>query len=175
VLTGLYNRRKFSENLQREVIRSNRLKTPLTMLYIDVDDFKSINDTHGHTEGDLVLRNVANMLLETGRHQLDTFYRLGGDEFAAVLPGASEEDAAGIIQRAEQNCRQNHDYLQQLNVSLSFGIAALEEGESADQLIKRADDKMYTSKSKRSSVGEHSSVMILRPDSSTSVSVKTHH
>ena len=94
-LTGLANRRLFDESLQREVARSQRLATPLSLLVLDVDHFKQVNDTYGHQTGDAVLREVADALVANTKNY-DVAARYGGDEFVVLLPGCSREDAMGV-------------------------------------------------------------------------------
>jgi PleD family two-component response regulator len=85
-LTGLYNHRHFYERLEREVARARRYGTPVSMLMIDMDDFKAFNDRHGHLAGDVVLREFAQMLSSELRQRLDVAARYGGEEFAVILP-----------------------------------------------------------------------------------------
>jgi diguanylate cyclase (GGDEF)-like protein len=145
-LTNLYNRRKFSQDLEWEVARARRLNNSLALVYLDIDKFKKINDEHGHHCGDAVLVEVAKLLQKSGRQRVDMFYRLGGDEFAVILPGADEQEAQHVIQRKLRNEYQSHNFLQKLRVSFSFGIAGMRTTESPEELLKRADEAMYSNK-----------------------------
>ena len=142
-LTGLYNRRKFAIDLEREVARARRLGTSLSLVYIDIDKFKLINDKFGHNGGDFVLTEVANLLKKSGRKYVDLFYRLGGDEFAVILPGADESEAHNVVQRKLHAQQKSHHHLQRMGVSLSFGVADLRSHEQSQELLERADTAMY--------------------------------
>ena len=97
-LTGLANRRLFDESLQREAARSQRLATPLSLLVLDVDHFKQVNDSYGHQTGDAVLREVAEALVANTKN-FDVAARYGGDEFVVLLPGCGREDAMRVADR----------------------------------------------------------------------------
>ncbi len=97
-LTGLANRRLFDESLQREAARAQRLGTPLSLLVLDVDHFKQVNDSYGHQTGDAVLCEVADALVANTKN-FDVAARYGGDEFVVLLPGCGREDAMGVAQR----------------------------------------------------------------------------
>lgn len=145
-LTGLYNRRKFFADLEREVVRARRLGTALSLAYVDVDAFKAINDRHGHAEGDAVLREVAQLLRAGERRQVDACYRLGGDEFAMLLVGADREEAVRAIHRTAHNRAITCPALHRHSVALSVGVAELHRNESADEFVHRADATMYANK-----------------------------
>lgn len=134
-LTGLYNRRKFDADLTREVERAHRLGTPLSLVYVDVDRFKQINDRLGHVEGDRVLHAVAQALAASVREATDGCYRIGGDEFAVILPGAE----TGEEFKARLESKRFH-------APLSIGMVSLAPGETADRFLRRADAGMYAMK-----------------------------
>jgi len=98
-LTGLPNRRVFHERLDAELARGRREGTPVSLVLFDVDDFKAINDCHGHPAGDEVLRGFARVLADQARRS-DTVCRVGGEEFAAILAGAGADEAAEYARRA---------------------------------------------------------------------------
>ena len=147
-LTGLPNRHLFYERLAQEMKKSKRLNLPLALLFLDLDHFKDINDTLGHTKGDLLLKEMAQRLLACVR-STDTVARLGGDEFTIILPELREPDS---IERLAQ------DILRQLTkpfqlaserayVSVSIGITLYpEDSDDIDVLIKNADQAMYAAK-----------------------------
>lgn len=145
-LTGLYNRRKFMQDIDQQVQLSHRLESTLTLVYLDVDEFKGINDRHGHSEGDTVLRHVATLLEDCARRRVDSGYRLGGDEFALLLPGVSAADAAALVRRACARDGAAQRALQRLRVTLSFGTAQLHRHEDSRMFLRRADAQMYQSK-----------------------------
>lgn len=158
-LTGLFNRRKFFEDLTQEVVRAQRLGTKLSLIYLDVDRFKQINDHYGHAEGDAVLRALARMLSCGERQQLDMCYRLGGDEFAVLLIGANDGEAREALQRSAREGGRRQPVLQRHALTLSFGIAQYRgNGESIESFVQRADRLMY--QTKRNEESERLSVIL---------------
>ena len=145
-LTGLFNRRKFMDDLSRQIEIAHRLTTPLALVYLDVDDFKGVNDAYGHTEGDKVLRQVAQLLRNCARREIDACYRLGGDEFAVLLVGVNEAGATDMIRRASSADGPAQTYLRSLDVTLSFGTAELQPQETLRGFLHRADHGMYRCK-----------------------------
>ena len=149
-LTGLYNRRYLDDTLPRELDRCARSGSPISVLLIDLDHFKTINDTHGHAVGDEVLKRAAAILQQQLRAS-DICCRYGGEEFLMVLPGM---DLDAALTRAE-HCRQlmaHHDWDQELpsvtRVTLSVGVACAMDGDiTQDALIHRADMALYQAKS----------------------------
>ena len=148
VLTFLPNRRKIIVDLQEEVIRANRYSTPLSISLLDLDHFKNINDTYGHTTGDEALRNVSARLREHIRHP-DSIGRYGGEEFLIVLPN-SEIQAAG--EQAERLCQtvrtmQIDSNGHTFGVTISIGVAQYKIGvENWEQFLHRADEALYKAK-----------------------------
>ena len=149
-LTGLSNRRRLMSRLEEEVYRSRRQKSPLSVVMIDIDHFKQVNDQHGHAMGDQVLRNIGEMLLATVR-ATDLAARYGGEELTVVLP---HTDAAGAIQFAEA-LRQRFADLDHvldgvtLKRTASLGVACRdgqEEEPNAEGLLKQADEALYRAK-----------------------------
>jgi diguanylate cyclase (GGDEF)-like protein len=149
-LTGLFNYRYLDIALEAEVRRSARFQTPFSVLFIDLDDFKSVNDRHGHLTGSNVLKQVADCLITTLR-EIDVVIRYGGDEYVAILLGATSRTglmAAERIRRAIDKF--NFTILgsdQKLHLTASIGVASYpEHGGSKDELLKSADENMYFSK-----------------------------
>jgi len=148
VLTFLPNRRKIMVDLQEEVIRSNRYRSPFSISILDIDYFKKVNDNYGHTTGDEVLRSVAARLREQIRHP-DTIGRYGGEEFLIVLPSseveAATEQAARLCQRIRTLQVEANGHI--LSVTVSIGVAQFKVGEENwEQLLNRADTAMYQAK-----------------------------
>ena len=147
-LTGLPNRRLFEDRVEQELVRSRRVGEPVCMFFVDLDNFKTVNDTYGHASGDILIQQVADRLLETVRSQ-DTVARVGGDEFAILLPGLV--DQASINQLAERTLDAVHTpfdiFGEEVVTSASVGIAiAPEHGDTYDDLLNRADEAMYRAK-----------------------------
>lgn len=146
-LTGLWNRRHQLQQLDRaiEVARDDR--EPLTVLWADLDHFKSINDLHGHLVGDRALRHFAEVTTALVRGT-DQVGRVGGEEFLFVLPGATERSALAIVRRLLDGLAASPLMAgsSQVSVSASFGIAQLRPLEDASSLIRRADEAMYAAK-----------------------------
>ena len=147
-LTGLANRRQAEDALASEVSRAARFGGPLAIVIGDLDDFKAVNDEHGHPVGDTVLREFAAVLARSVR-DVDIASRWGGEEFLLVLPGT---DAAGAVRLAQRI----RDYVEgrtlvtpegiPVRVTASFGIAELEDGDAAEQLVASADAALYQAK-----------------------------
>ena len=149
-LTGLFNRRYLDEMLERELSRARREGPPLTVMMLDIDYFKKLNDTYGHQAGDEVLRRLADLLRQNSRAE-DIPCRYGGEEFLLVLPNMGREDA---LSRAEQ---WRHEF-ESMNIvfgqvtmssTVSIGIATFpEHGQTRDTLIEAADKALYAAKHK---------------------------
>jgi diguanylate cyclase (GGDEF)-like protein len=143
-LTGIANRRRFREELERELAAADRYGGCLSLLLIDLDDFKQVNDTRGHAAGDEVLRAVARAL--SGRlRRGDLAARLGGDEFAVLLPQSDEAEAAAVI--ADLKCAIAEE-TRAIPVTASIGSATFHPGEQVD-LLDLADELLYAAKRAR--------------------------
>jgi diguanylate cyclase (GGDEF)-like protein/PAS domain S-box-containing protein len=150
LLTGVGNRRFFQERLTEELNRAARTRTPLTILIIDITNFKMINDTLGHLAGDEALKRVA-ARLQASLRSYDSVFRIGGDEFAVILPQTGEEEALEVAERIRRSiCGEGiAGEGVKLPVCLSVGFASLSGGRlpgNVDRLIKEADDRMYAEK-----------------------------
>ena len=141
-LTGLYNHRHFFKTLESELARLKRQKTSLSLLMLDVDNFKRYNDTHGHVEGDRVLKKIGEIIKHSIRHNVDSGYRYGGDEFASLLIGASLEQALTIAERIRLTIEEAGFK----DVTVSVGLAAFQDGFDLERFVKSADDAMYVAK-----------------------------
>ncbi len=142
-LTELYNSRHFFDQIKRELSRFNRNPSrALSMLLIDIDHFKELNDTEGHQMGDQVLRSLGEIIRVCIRKNVDTGYRYGGDEFVIILPDTDKEKAKVVAERIQKQ----FGSFAFGNTSLSIGITEAKAGEDTKQLLSRADEAMYTSK-----------------------------
>jgi diguanylate cyclase (GGDEF)-like protein len=148
-LTEIYNKRFFLEFLDREVARSSRHRRPLSLVMIDIDRFKTVNDDIGHLGGDYTLREIANLIKPRVRRE-DLFARYGGEEFALILV---EAPLAGALELSERlrGLVEKHAFefdQKSFRVTISLGVAATtgEDGMTATELVRRADEKLYEAK-----------------------------
>ena len=151
-LTGLLNRRIMETVLNREFRRARRYKTPLSLAFLDLDDFKIVNDQHGHECGDSFLKYVAVQLMAMTR-DIDVVARYAGDEFVIILPGTPAEEARKLLQRLQDHFSQN-PMLQgetAIPVSISFGVASITDPGVSDpeSLLSGADSELYGDKKAR--------------------------
>lgn len=144
-LTGASNSRHFNEIVQMEISRLERSQNPFTIAYLDVDNFKTINDTFGHSEGDLVLKTIVSSLKSKIR-KTDLIARLGGDEFALFFPDTDQE-AAQVILTKIQDILNNEMAKHNRIVTFSIGVLTVNLAPpNIDELIKAADELMYSVK-----------------------------
>jgi two-component system chemotaxis response regulator CheY len=152
-LTGLLNRRAFMKRIMQEISRVQREKNPLSLILIDIDHFKYVNDTYGHQVGDLVLQRFAGQLTTSAR-PYDCLGRYGGEEFVVCLPGATGLQAVSVAERIRVQIENMEimlpDDTRSIRITASFGTACYAAGsvESLDLLIKNADDALYLAKDK---------------------------
>src|SRR3954471_3809344 len=149
-LTGLYNHRRFQEAMEDESERARRFRQDMGLVMLDIDDFKSVNDTYGHQQGDLVLREVARILRESSR-EIDAPARYGGEELAVVLPGTDLEGAYNLAERVRSGIESLAlplpDGRGTLRVTASLGVASLVHGVGEPrELLARADAALYEAK-----------------------------
>ncbi len=150
-LTGVYNRRVFEEALDREFTTAARNKWPLSIIFVDLDHFKNINDTHGHQAGDVMLKSVAELLTDTLRDS-DIVARFGGDEFVLLLPGVDVPQVDAVAQRLVERARKatvDDGNGGKLSITLSLGIATGDSKTAfatSQDLLAAADTALYHSK-----------------------------
>jgi len=149
-LTGLYNYRFFSEFLPYEILRAERASAPLSLVMIDVDDFKQYNDGNGHEAGNVVLREVAH-LLAAASQKADITSRYGGEEFALILPSTPKKDAQLVAERLRVRIEEHRFFNQHLQPSgaltVSLGVATFPgDARETGELIRCADRAMYAAK-----------------------------
>lgn len=145
-LTGLYNRRNFDSNLEREFIRAKRYKSELCIAIIDIDFFKKINDSYGHLCGDFILKEVAYLISENFR-KTDMVFRFGGEEFVVILPETPISQVSIPLERLRQTVEQNNFSYNgnKLKVTISIG-AALNNAETTEEFLDNADKALYEAK-----------------------------
>lgn len=144
-LTGVFNSREFHEQLEIEIKRASRLHYPISLAYIDLDNFKRVNDAYGHSTGDVQLKRIAEIIGTTIR-KTDIFARLGGDEFALLLPNLDSEHAKLVFQKVERAVLQG---LAELNspITLSAGVVTFKSTpKNVDDMLRKADALMYEAK-----------------------------
>jgi diguanylate cyclase (GGDEF)-like protein len=148
-LTGLYNYGYFKEALYYEVQKCRRYDAPLSLLFLDIDNFKLINDTLGHLQGDHIMRQVG-AILKKGVRQADLLCRYGGDEFVVLLSQTPVDQAMVLAERLRRLIAQSAliPMDEGLKTTVSVGVSGLEPGMSPDDLIKAADEAHYRAKQK---------------------------
>ncbi|MBV9211543.1 MAG: GGDEF domain-containing protein [Acidobacteria bacterium] len=144
-LTGVANRRYFYELADMEIKRARRHERPFSVTYMDIDDFKEVNDRFGHSAGDMLLRTITETIKSDVR-SIDTVTRLGGDEFAILMPETGSEAARAVVNRIQKSLlkvvRQNG-----WPVTFSIGVATwTNPPRTVDEMVKRADTLMYAVK-----------------------------
>ena len=149
-LTDLYNRRYFDETLEKEVLRARRFKHDLSLMFIDIDKFKHFNDTYGHTEGDIVLQQLGQLIKNRIRNEIDTPCRYGGEEFTIILPDTANSSATAIADRLIRDFKSIKFHIPSKNETvqktISIGIADVNLSNGAKALLDNADKAMYEAK-----------------------------
>ena len=147
-LTGLYNSRHFFDQLDKEIKRSNRYLHPISLIFVDIDNFKEVNDTHGHMIGDKILALIAKRIKSCLRTN-DSAYRFAGDEFTIILPETNSIEAKYVADRILSKFA-NESFLIEgkeiSNITPSIGIAEYQMNEGFQQFVHRADVTMYEAK-----------------------------
>lgn len=143
-LTQMYTRLKIDNLLDEEHYKSNRYKAPLSVILFDIDDFKSVNDMHGHQVGDQVLQEFARITDQTIRKS-DSAGRWGGEEFLVISPHTNKDEAY-ILAEHLREAIEAHSFLHNQQITASFGVATYIEGEEITTLIGRVDKALYTAK-----------------------------
>lgn len=150
-LTSLFNHRQFKRDFLEEVRRAERYQAPLSIIMLDVDDFKKFNDSYGHPNGDIVLRELSQLLRELLR-DCDLIYRYGGEEFIALLPETRLQQALQVAERIRifvetESPRFLTGMTKTHGITVSVGVAAFpEDGDCHETLLKRVDELMYLAK-----------------------------
>lgn len=146
-LTGVNNRACMDQHLEHQVLSSIRHRTPLSMLMVDVDFFKTVNDEHGHVAGDAVLAAVADAIVRCTRDS-DVVFRYGGEEFAVILTNTKSTGARLLAERVRATIEELsiHASDAQIRITVSVGVAQLGPGDSKIDLLERADAMLYRAK-----------------------------
>jgi diguanylate cyclase (GGDEF)-like protein len=144
-LTGLYNRRFFNESLTKSLSSARRHSFTVSLIMVDLDNFKTVNDTYGHSAGDRVLQKFADILRSLARTD-DVYARWGGEEFIILLTHTACDGAADLAERVRSTVESECVHVTSLVVTASFGVVELKEGEDEEALIKRADKALYRAK-----------------------------
>ncbi len=153
-LTGTYNRRHMQHSLEREAALARRNKTPLSILLIDLDHFKAVNDTYGHLCGDNVLRQTANTIGSMAKREIDMVFRYGGEEFLVMLPQTPLLTAVTVAESIRSKIEQTHykigcsDQALEVRCSVSIGVGEYKNQEVEDIMLclERVDNKLYQAK-----------------------------
>ncbi len=143
-LTKVFNRKKFNEVIEKEIQTSINKKTPLSVVMIDIDHFKSVNDTYGHLIGDETLKGLAEVVIDNVRGG-DIFCRYGGEEFVLLMPKAPIAVAAMRMEHIRKAI-EKHEFKGVKHITCSFGVAEYENEETSSSLIDRADQALYEAK-----------------------------
>ncbi len=141
-LTGIYNRHYFNQKIEEEVARAERYSSPLSLIMLDIDFFKRVNDEYGHAIGDKILVNYSKYISQMLR-KTDTFCRTGGEEFIIILPYTALPEAEHLAQKL---CQQIAEYKKILPITMSFGVAQFKKGNTVQAILKRVDDALYAAK-----------------------------
>jgi diguanylate cyclase (GGDEF)-like protein len=143
-LTGAFNRRQMVSSLEEAIERKRRTRTPASILVFDIDDFKSINDNHGHAAGDHVLKKFVSLVSKRAR-RLDQLFRTGGEEFMLFLP---DTPGSGALMLAEEIrvLISEADFIDGRPVTVSIGLSELEAGETVDDWLRHGDQALYSAK-----------------------------
>jgi len=146
-LTGLYNRRSWFDQAVQELAKAERYNHPMSVLMMDIDHFKKVNDLYGHNCGDEVLQRAAQIFKKTLR-EIDIIGRYGGEEFVVILPNTNEENALLVAERIREKIANEPISFNDLNVDLtiSLGVALFGRDDTLDKLVDRADTFLYQAK-----------------------------
>ncbi len=145
-LTGLYNRLKLDEVFEYEIKQAKRYGIPLSVVLLDIDKFKHVNDTFGHQVGDTVLQEIASLLLKNVR-AVDTVGRWGGEEFLILCPQTTLKESANIAQKLRESI-EIHSFPHVVRQTASFGVAAYSKDDTKEDIVGRADRALYEAKAK---------------------------
>ncbi|MCD6422210.1 GGDEF domain-containing protein, partial [bacterium] len=148
-LTGLYNRRYFYEAIQKEINRAFRYNHCVSLLIVDIDNFKVINDSYGHLAGDMVLRQIAQLFIVSLR-KVDYIFRYRGEKFAILLSETTKENAFSVAERLRTAIKSNNFVVKasdKVSLTVSIGLASCpHDAEDKKEIIHKADKALYQAK-----------------------------
>ena len=145
-MTGIYNRIKFDNELVRWIRHKDRYRGALSLIMMDFDDFKQVNDKYGHLAGDRILKDGVDVVKKMVR-TTDIFARWGGEEFIMLLPETGCDKAVALAERIRKAVEE-HEFHTGDRVTCSFGVVEIEEGETMQNAVNRVDELLYTAKRK---------------------------
>lgn len=143
-LTGVYNRRKLEENLREELSRASRGQGVFTLLLLDIDDFKKVNDSQGHLVGDEVLKNLTK-ILKSNLRSIDTLSRYGGEEFCIILTNTTLSQGIEKGEELRKRIKDSSDDMMK-QITISIGVSVYQQNDTIDSIIHRADQALYDAK-----------------------------
>ncbi len=143
-LTRIYNRGKMLEQLEISITHASRYGRDLSLIMLDIDNFKQVNDTHGHQMGDETLQRFCSLVKSIIRKS-DHFARYGGEEFTIIAPETTQKNAQKLAEKIRNTIEKNRE-LKKLKITVSAGVSTWQEEDDSDQLIRRADQALYTAK-----------------------------
>ncbi len=144
-LTQVKNRRAYNDKIGELFLNYSRYKTPFSIALLDIDNFKYINDTYGHTMGDKVLYELCR-LIEPFIRKNDFLYRVGGEEFVLLLPQSTSKNALAVVEKIRKNIAKNLNIIDAETITISIGLTDIQQGDTEDLIYKRVDMLMYESK-----------------------------
>lgn len=148
-LTNLWNHGFFQSQCSTEIDKANKNKTTLSLLILDIDNFKNLNDSHGHQNGDIVLKEIAQIIRDSSRN-IDFACRYGGEEFSVILTQSNQEQAWAVAERIRKRIEEfafpQFNLYKEIKVTISIGLATHKEGAKKEDLIAQADKAMYHAK-----------------------------
>ncbi len=144
LLTDIYSRRYFFEYINKEISRTHRKEYEFSVIMLDIDRFKNVNDTYGHAKGDYVLKTIAKIVNDTIRNS-DILSRIGGEEFTIILPETKIEQATAMAERVRQAV-ENYIFDTVGNLTISLGVTSNKPDDNSDRIFKRVDSALYLAK-----------------------------
>ena len=144
-LTQVKNRRAYNDKVEELFLNYSRYKMPFSIVLLDIDNFKYINDTYGHTMGDKVLYGMCR-IIEPLIRKNDFLYRVGGEEFVLLLPQSTSQSSLAVVEKIRKNIAKNLNVIDDEIITISIGLTDIQEGDTEDLIYKRVDMLMYESK-----------------------------